>query len=98
MTRSQKMLCISLAVAVGVSSVLIYLGIRLIEEKHHQVPCEDSCVRFCCESDENCNQNISYLKEAEALSSEFKAVTGLECDERKNYDFKGWNFREVNLN
>lgn len=86
----------TLAVAFGVSTVLIYLAFRLIEEKNNEVPCEDSCVRFCCKSEENCNFNISYLKEAEALNSDFKAVTGLECDE-VDYNFTEWAFKEVIL-
>lgn len=89
------MLYKNLSITVAVSSVLIYLTFRLVEENINQVPCEDSCVRFCCESEENCNFNVTYLKEAGALNSKFKAITGLEC-KKSQFKIKNWSFTEVN--
>lgn len=74
--------------------ILSYIAFRMIQEEFHKIPCEDSCVRFCCEEGEECNFNVSYMNEAKELNKNYKPINGVEC-ETEDYFPQKWNFLEV---
>lgn len=83
-----------------VSAVILlvfgYIAFRVIEEDYDQLPCEKSCVRFCCDEDEGeeCNFNVTYMEEAKQLSKNYKPISGVECG-FENYFPEKWKFFEV---
>jgi hypothetical protein len=84
-----------------VSAVILlvfgYIAFRIIEEQHHQLPCEDSCVRFCCDAgkEQDCNFSVTSMNESSALNKNYKPISGVECEYEDYYPKEGWTFLEV---
>lgn len=83
-----------IVVSVVVLLVCIYIAFRIIEETNNRVPCDNACVRFCCESEETCNFNIKNLEKAAVVDPNYKPIFGKEC-KKSLVIFKNWNFLKV---
>ena len=61
---------------------------------------DEVCIRFCCHYNETCmnetHYNLSHLKEAKSLSSEYKVVKGRpNCENMYIEDEYPWEFSKV---
>lgn len=82
-------------VSTVIISIFAYIACRYIEEQHNQLPCENSCVRFCCDQNDSCNFNVSYMSKAKKLDPNYEHISGVECKVNDEMSINNWEFLEA---